>query len=109
MDRRRIIRWERTWRRMKKAKPKELTPPDDIQGDALAEWDRIIAEVQATGGELKPADRSILATYCRTWAINRDAAKHIQTYGSVIKYSNGVPGASPQYKIYEKTVPQLRG
>src|SRR5579863_2270795 len=80
----------------------ELKPPDDLDTEALAEWHRVIANVQATNRQRKAADVSILSAYCRTWSIHRQCFEHIRKYGPVIKWSNGTPGQSPQYKTFRE-------
>jgi P27 family predicted phage terminase small subunit len=90
-------------------KTAELVPPDDITGELLDEWHRIEHSVASLGHPIKHADRSILATYCRTWAVNRSAYRHIQRYGAVVKWPNGMPGPSPFYKSFAETTKLLRG
>jgi P27 family predicted phage terminase small subunit len=80
---------------------KTLQPPEDIEGEVLDEWNRVIAAGEEIGRQWKAADRSILATYCRTWIVNRECFQHVKTFGSVIKWPNGLPGASPQYKNFK--------
>jgi len=86
-----------------------IKPPTDITGDALDEWNRIIAAVKQVGHEIKPADASLLATYCRTWTVNQLAYKHIQENGSTVVLANRIVCQSQQYKIFEKTTALLRG
>jgi P27 family predicted phage terminase small subunit len=81
----------------------KIKPPEDITGESLEEWNRIIKAVESLGREIKPADRSLLAIYCRTYSINRQVFEHVQKFGPVIKWSNGLPGNSPQYKTFIET------
>jgi P27 family predicted phage terminase small subunit len=95
----------------RKPKPIIGQPPADIAGDPdlLAEWTRIVAAAVKAGHTLKPADNSILALYVRTWSANRKCYEHVAKFGSVIKWPNGIPGASPQYKVFVETAKLLRG
>jgi P27 family predicted phage terminase small subunit len=93
----------------KKKQPERPEPPEDIRDEALAEWNRICAAVEGMGREIKPADRSILVLHCRTWQINRDVYEHVQKFGSIIKWQNGMPGESPQAKKFDATLKLLRG
>jgi P27 family predicted phage terminase small subunit len=93
------------------AKKKKYTrpePPQDITGAAREEWDRICAAVEAMNRQIKPADRSILATYCRIWTVNQDVYQHILQHGAVVKWLNDMPGQSPQYKTFRETTQLLR-
>lgn len=87
---------------------KRLTPPDDLAPEAVAEWHRVIAAAKDVGNEIKPADASCLATYCRTWLINRQAFAHIQQHGSTIEIPNGTICHSKQYQSWENTTKILR-
>lgn len=85
-----------------------LTPPDSLEPDAVQEWNRIVSAVRATGHTLKQADRSMLMLCVKTWMVNQKAHEHVLQYGAVIKWPNGLPGTSPQYKVYIETGKQLQ-
>jgi P27 family predicted phage terminase small subunit len=87
----------------------ELEPPADLAADSVTEWYRVIAAVAHTGRTLKTADQPLLTLYVSTWKINRQAYQHVAQYGAIIKWPNGLPGASPQYKSFIETSKQLRG
>ena len=89
----------------------EIDPPDDITADpaALAEWRRLVAAIADAGGLLKSADRSIIATAVRTHAVNAAMYQHVREFGAIIKWPNGLPGPSPQYKAFKETANLLRG
>jgi P27 family predicted phage terminase small subunit len=89
--------------------PPELQPPQDLTAAELAEWIRITAAVEATGHALRPADRSILVIYVRTWHVFATCCQHVREFGPVIKWPNGMPGPSPQYKTMRETATLLRG
>ena len=90
-------------------RPASIEPPEDIAGEALAEWHRVCRTLEAMGRQIKDADRSILALYCRTWAVNRECYEKIKGGMSVIKWPNGMPGPSPFYKNFKETAVILRG
>jgi P27 family predicted phage terminase small subunit len=81
-------------------------PPDDLDGEALLEWHRICDELAALG-TLDKSDRAAITLYCQTWAINQQVGKHVAKFGSVIKWSNGVPGQSPWFKTQKETATLL--
>jgi P27 family predicted phage terminase small subunit len=76
-------------------------PPEVLEGEALLEWHRVIAEIEPTR-VLSKADRAALTLYCQTWAIAQDAARNIQATGTIIKLPNGYPGATPYLKVYNE-------
>ena len=82
-------------------------PPEDLDGEALLEWERVCLDLDEEG-LLAATDRALLTLYVRTWAAWNDADKMVQKFGSVIKYSNGVPGASPHFKTGSEFAKQLR-
>lgn len=88
----------------KRNRPK---PPDDLDGEALLEWERVTDELD-TLGRLDTADRAILTLYCQTWAANQAVAKHVARHGPIIKWSNGVPGQGPWFKTQKETAALLR-
>jgi P27 family predicted phage terminase small subunit len=95
----------------KATQPNSLRPeaPDDLEGDALSEWHRVCEAAEQVGHPIREADRSILATYCRTWVVNQSCFAHIKKFGPVVVWPNGMPGPSPQAKMFEASVKLLRG
>jgi P27 family predicted phage terminase small subunit len=85
-----------------------LQPPEDLDGEALLEWQRVCAEL-ASQGRLNQADRALLTIYARTWATWRDASRHVDAHGSIIQFTNGTRGPNPFYKVMTETGKQLRG
>jgi phage terminase small subunit len=47
-------------------------PPDWLDGEAKAEWDRVVPELERLD-LLKPTDLGALVAYCENWAILVDA------------------------------------
>lgn len=95
----------------RKRKPPIGPPPPDIADDpdSLGEWNRIVGAAAQAGRQLKTADSSLLALYVRTWATNRKCYTHMTQFGAIIKWPNGIPGPSPQYKVFAETAKLLRG
>lgn len=85
-----------------------IQPPSDITGEAMGEWNRVCEALKKMGRKLREADRSILATYCRTWIINRDCFVKVQAEGAIITHINGAVGPSPHYRAFKETTIILR-
>lgn len=87
--------------------PNRPSPPPEIQGEALLEWDRVCDEL-AAAGRLDKADRAILTVYCLTWAIHEQAMRAVSNHGAIVKWPNGTAGPSPFYKVSRETANQLQ-
>jgi P27 family predicted phage terminase small subunit len=83
-------------------------PSAELNGEALAEWNRVCDEL-AVLGRLDKADRAILTLYVQVWATNQAAQRDVFQWGSTVKYSNGNVGQAPFYKVAKETAAQLRG
>jgi P27 family predicted phage terminase small subunit len=81
--------------------------PDDLEGEALLEWDRVCAELEKQG-RLDQADRSVITIYCHTWATYKAAQRNTFEHGAVVKFPNGIPGQSPHYKTMKELANILR-
>ncbi len=90
-----------------KTKANRPAPPDDLDGEALLEWDRICGDLDAAG-RLDKTDRSIITLYCHRWAIYQAAMQHVVKFGPVVKHHNGVAGESPHYGVSRQEATQLR-
>jgi P27 family predicted phage terminase small subunit len=78
-------------------------PPEDLDGEALLEWHRIIAELEQLG-TLAAADRAAITHHCNVWAVIQANVKHVSRFGAVIKWSNGTPGQSPWCKTMKEMI-----
>ena len=58
--------------------------PDDFDGEAAAEWERIVPAIE-TMGLLAPLDRGVLIRYCRGWADWIDLTEKLRKTGSLIR------------------------
>ena len=82
--------------------------PDGLSPEEHQEWARVCSEM-ATAGSLSRADRAILTIYVSLWKAQREASEGVAKHGAVIKYSNGMVGPSPFFKVQKETAQQLRG
>lgn len=80
--------------------------PPDLDGEALLEWGRVCDELEANG-LLDRADRAVLTIYCQTWQTYQSAMRGVAMHGAIVKHHNGVPGASPYYKVATETGARL--
>lgn len=64
--------------------------PDDMDGEAAAEWQRIVPDIEAMG-LIATLDRSVLIRYCRAWADWVDIDQKLRDTGLLVKGArNGV-------------------
>jgi P27 family predicted phage terminase small subunit len=93
---------------MTKAQTNRPAPPEDLDGEGLLEWQRVCDELHAAG-RLDKTDRAVLTLYAETWQTWRANMRGVNQHGAVIKYSNGMVGPSPFFKVAKETAAQLRG
>jgi P27 family predicted phage terminase small subunit len=87
----------------------DLTPPDWIEGEARAEWERL-APMLARLGVLTETDMGALSAYCEAWATWKGATQQIRKWGMVLKAKEGeLPVVSPYVKIAHNALMQMRG
>jgi len=65
------------------AKPKTIT------GEAAAEWDRVVPEIEKAGF-LAVLDRAVLIRYCTAWADWCDLTVKVEQTGKLVKGMNGL-------------------
>ena len=58
--------------------------PDDLDGEAAAEWERIVPEIEAMG-LIATLDRGVLIRYCRGWATWLDLDQKIRDIGLLVQ------------------------
>ena len=58
--------------------------PDDMDGEAAAEWERIVPDIEAMG-LLATLDRGVLIRYCRGWATWLDIDQKIRDTSLLVK------------------------
>jgi P27 family predicted phage terminase small subunit len=87
----------------------DLTPPDWLDGEAKAEWDRL-APMLGRLGVLTETDTGALTAYCEAWATWKGATQQIRKWGMVLKGKDGeLPKVSPYVKIAHNALQQMRG
>lgn len=63
-------------------------PPDDLKGEAYAEWVRIVPELDKIG-LLSVVDRAYLVAYCESWAAFNESRESLHEYGPIIPGRDG--------------------
>jgi P27 family predicted phage terminase small subunit len=63
-------------------------PPADLKGEALAEWGRIVPELDRLG-LLTKVDRGYLVVYCEAWATFDQARAAMAEYGALVAGRDG--------------------
>ena len=58
--------------------------PDDMDGEAAAEWERIVPDIEAMG-LLATLDRGVLIRYCRGWATWLDLDEKIRATSLLVQ------------------------
>jgi P27 family predicted phage terminase small subunit len=64
-------------------------PPEDMDGEALLEWWRIVGDLKRVG-KLDRADRALITVYVNLWAVHYALAKRVFTEGPIRMWDNGV-------------------
>ena len=68
--------------------------PDDMDGEAAAEWERIVPEIEAMG-LVATLDRAVLIRYCRGWAEWLNLDEKIREIGFLVKGDRGLLKRNP--------------
>ncbi|MEV5080320.1 phage terminase small subunit P27 family [Streptomyces sp. NPDC056159] len=63
-------------------------PPADLKGEALAEWGRIVPELDKLG-LLTKVDRAYLVAYCEAWSTFDAAREAMAEYGPLVAGRDG--------------------
>ena len=58
--------------------------PDDLDGEAAAEWERVVPEIEAMG-LLATLDRGALIRYCRGWADWCELDQRLRATGMLVR------------------------
>src|SRR2546430_1411368 len=77
-----------------------IKPPENLEGEALLEWQRIVAEMDAAG-TLDRKYRRLILRYCQPWAVAQESHKYVVQLGPVVK-SFGQVRASPFYRVWRE-------
>ncbi|MFF0481044.1 phage terminase small subunit P27 family [Streptomyces sp. NPDC004435] len=63
-------------------------PPADLKGEALAEWGRVVPELERLGLVTR-LDRAYLVAYCEAWATFNAAREAMAEYGPLVAGRDG--------------------
>ncbi len=73
-------------------------PPADLKDEALAEWGRIVPELDRLG-LLTVVDRAYLVAYCEAWASFNSAREALAEYGPLVAGRDGGLVKNPASQI----------
>ncbi len=73
-------------------------PPADLKGEALAEWGRIVPELDRLG-LLTKVDRAYLVAYCESWASFNAAREALAEFGPLVAGRDGGMVKNPASQI----------
>jgi P27 family predicted phage terminase small subunit len=85
----------------------ELSPPDDLDAEALSEWIRC-APLLRDAGVLTQIDRTALAALYMCYSRWIDAERHVRRDGCVISGSTGSPVMNPYVRVAAQALDQMR-
>lgn len=88
------------------APPEIPAPPECLDAEGKAEWQRVIADL-ITVGTIDRVDHTALTAYCTTYGRWKEAEKQVREGGLLVKV-NGTPVANPYLSIANRSMEQLR-
>lgn len=74
------------------------TPPGDLQGEALAEWGRVVPELERMGLVTK-VDRAYLVAYCEAWDTFNQARAAMREHGPLVEGRDGNLVKNPSAQV----------
>lgn len=83
------------------------TPPAWLKDEALAEWGRVVPELEAIG-LLSVVDRAALTAYCESWATFADATKDIHARGTIVEGRDGNLVKNPSVSMQRDALGQIK-
>jgi P27 family predicted phage terminase small subunit len=81
--------------------------PEQLQGEARAEYHRITKQLHAIG-LISQLDRAALVAYCAAWQRFTEAHAHIAETGPVVKSPSGFPILNPYLSVLNSSVKQMQ-
>lgn len=81
-------------------------PPEMLTGEARAEWERVVPELQRLQ-LTKPVDAAGLTAYCLAWQRMVQAQAHVDEHGLLAETSQGM-GVAPWVRVLESASKDLR-
>lgn len=90
-------------------KPKQgaPTPPHWLKAESLAEWGRIVPELEAIG-LLSVVDRSALTAYVTSWATFAECAQDIEARGVMVPGRDGDLVKNPSVAMQRDALQQIK-
>lgn len=83
-------------------------PPDHLDADALAEWQRMAPELEKLG-LLSRLDLAAFAGYCMAWSRWVQAERSLKEHGPIVKSPSGYPIQNPYLSVANTALKHLRG
>lgn len=81
-------------------------PPAMVKGEALAEWKRVVPELDKLG-VLATVDRAILTTYCVTWARWVKLDQQLTREGVTVTARDGATRKNPCWQMAREAANQI--
>lgn len=75
---------------------------DVLEGEALAEWNRIVPSLE-NAGVLSTIDRAALVAYCEAWALYRDLVERVKETGTTVESASGMVHKNPDVATLAET------
>ena len=82
------------------------SPPEHLSEVALAEWRRVVPDLEAAG-LLTHLDRAALSAYCATWGRVVELERALTTERVVMKTKKGYPVLNPTFTALQSQYKQL--
>ncbi|MFF7233960.1 phage terminase small subunit P27 family [Streptomyces sioyaensis] len=76
----------------------DLAPPADFEGEALAEWRRVVPELHRLG-LVTVVDRAYLVAYCSAWSSFEEARQTLAERGPLVEGRDGNLVKNPAAQI----------
>jgi P27 family predicted phage terminase small subunit len=77
-------------------------PPASLKGEALAEWKRIVPELNARK-LLAKVDRAVLTEYCTAWSLSRQALAILEQEGLIVADGEDDWRKNPAWQIWRES------
>src|SRR5690349_16316132 len=82
-------------------------PPHWLKGEALAEWGRVVPELESIG-LLSVVDRAALAAYVTSWATFAECAQDIEERGVMVDGRDGNAVKNPSVGMQRDALAQIK-
>lgn len=78
----------------------KIKPPAGIEGEARAEFARVIESIESLGRKVGPADLQIICLYARNFQVNLEAFAAVRKNGQTVTRPGGVVVMSGEMKTF---------